>query len=448
MEKHDFISADAEQPAPSILIIDDDSNNLAIVAGLLEECSHTIFVAEDGESGISRAMLAKPDLILLDVMMPGLDGFETCRRLKETDATRDIPVIFMTALSQLNQKITGFQSGAVDYITKPLQREELLARVGVHLRLRSLAKSLQQAKVSLEKRVEERTAELARANEDLQREIEERKVAQEELAANKRELEDLNAHLEQRVLEEVAKNQEKDRMLFQSARLAAMAELLNNIAHQWRQPLNNIALLIQDASYSYRDGSPEAETFTDYVKRCMDMIGYLSNTINVFQSVFMIGSPRATFDPFEMVRKAYALVQTSYQEMGIAIDVVNEGMQAVIGVETEFSQVILHLLKNAKDILVERKTPEPAVEVHCCCEGGRDVISIRDNAGGVPEEIIDKIFDPYFTTKFKSPGIGIALYMCKMTIEKQMGGSLSVSNKLNGAEFRIELPVAAQEASS
>ncbi|MBU5613894.1 hybrid sensor histidine kinase/response regulator [Geomonas azotofigens] len=447
MEPRDPVLADAEQPPPAVLIIDDDANNLAIVSSLLEECRYTIFVAEDGESGISRAVLAKPDLILLDVMMPGLDGFETCRRLKGSEATRDIPVIFMTALSQPDQKITGFRCGAVDYVTKPLQREELLARVGVHLGLRALAKSLQQANDSLERRVEERTAELARTNDELQREIEERKTTQEALAANQRDLEALNAHLEERVLEEVAKNQEKDRMLFQSARLAAMTELLNNIAHQWRQPLNNIALLIQEADVSYRGGVLEVNTFADYVNRCMDMIGYLSKTINVFQSVFMTGSPRKVFDPFEMVRKAHALVQTTYEQMGIVINVVNGGMQPVAGVDTEFSQVILHILNNAKDALLKWGTPEPAVEVRCRCEGGRDVITIQDNAGGVPEEIIDKIFDPYFTTKFQSPGTGIALYLCKMTIEQGMGGTLSVSNKLNGAEFRIELPVAPEDVS-
>ncbi|GAM09085.1 blue-light-activated protein [Geobacter sp. OR-1] len=164
----------------TILLIDDDPTNLDIVTDYLLDCDYTILVAEDGESGISRAEYAQPGLILLDVMMPGIDGFETCRRLKTRESTRDIPVIFMTALAETEHKVKGFEAGAVDYITKPFQREEVLARVSVHLRIRELTARLQEAKESLEKRVEERTAELAQTIDTLHDEIIQRKQAEEE----------------------------------------------------------------------------------------------------------------------------------------------------------------------------------------------------------------------------------------------------------------------------
>lgn len=170
----------SEMREPVILVIDDDPNNMTIVADYLEECSYTILVAEDGESGLSRAEYARPDLILLDVMMPGIDGFETCRRLKLSGKTRDIPVIFMTALAETEHKVKGFEAGAVDYITKPFQREEVLARVGVHLRIRELTSRLSEAKESLEMRVEERTAELAKAVSALHDEIVERERGEAE----------------------------------------------------------------------------------------------------------------------------------------------------------------------------------------------------------------------------------------------------------------------------
>lgn len=166
--------------APIILIIDDDPNNMAIVTDYLSECDYTVLVAEDGESGISRAEYAKPDLILMDVMMPGIDGFETCRRLQDRECTRDIPVIFMTALAETEHKVRGFDTGAVDFITKPFQREEVLARVSVHLRIRDLTTRLQEANGSLEKRVEERTAELAQTIDALHDEILERKRGEKE----------------------------------------------------------------------------------------------------------------------------------------------------------------------------------------------------------------------------------------------------------------------------
>jgi PAS domain S-box-containing protein len=163
-----------------ILVVDDDHNNLAVVRDSLVELNYTILVAEDGESAVQRADYARPDLILLDVMMPGIDGYETCRRLKSQESTKDIPVIFMTALAETGQKVKGLETGAVDYITKPFQREELLARIAVHLHNRELSKSLLEAKESLEIRVEERTAELAQAINALNDEIIERERGEKE----------------------------------------------------------------------------------------------------------------------------------------------------------------------------------------------------------------------------------------------------------------------------
>jgi DNA-binding response OmpR family regulator len=125
-----------------ILTVDDDPNNLAVVMDCLTECNYTILVAEDGESAIARADYARPDLILLDVMMPGIDGYETCRRLKAQKSTRETPVIFMTALAETGHKVKGLEAGGVDYITKPFQREELLARIAVHLQLKELTSRL------------------------------------------------------------------------------------------------------------------------------------------------------------------------------------------------------------------------------------------------------------------------------------------------------------------
>ncbi|MBU5613896.1 ATP-binding response regulator [Geomonas azotofigens] len=157
---NDYIQYGRAGQSPIILVIDDDADNLAIVSEYLKGFDFTILVAEDGASGLERAAYAKPDLILLDVLMPGIDGYETCRRLKADDKTRDIPVIFMTALAETEHKVRGFQAGAVDYVTKPFQREEVLARVSVHLQIRELTRKLTEANELLEKRVEQRTAEL------------------------------------------------------------------------------------------------------------------------------------------------------------------------------------------------------------------------------------------------------------------------------------------------
>ena len=139
-----------------ILIVDDTPANLGLLFALLADSGFKVLVARDGESAIEKLEYVQPDLILLDVLMGEMDGFETCRRLKAKESTKDIPVIFMTALTETVDKVKGLQIGAVDYITKPLQHEEVLARVNVHLSLRQMTKKLQEQNLRLEEEITER----------------------------------------------------------------------------------------------------------------------------------------------------------------------------------------------------------------------------------------------------------------------------------------------------
>jgi PAS domain S-box-containing protein len=179
----------------TILLVDDNPTNLGVLTQLLTAHGWRVLVAQQGEIGLQIAQRVQPDLILLDVLLPGMDGFETCRRLKADARTAEIPVLFMTVRMEAEDKLKGFQTGAVDYITKPFQAEEVLARVTTHLRLRQLThrlrvhnEQLQAAEVALrmanedlEQRVTKRTAELIQANAELQAQIAERQRMEEEL---------------------------------------------------------------------------------------------------------------------------------------------------------------------------------------------------------------------------------------------------------------------------
>lgn len=156
----------SQQDKRTILIVDDNFNNIDIVVQHLQAYSFRILTASDGLDGLARAELAHPDLILLDIRMPGIDGLETCRRLKANPSTADIPVIFMSAMADIDHKVRGFEVGAIDYVTKPIEEAELVARVQIHMNLRDLQQRL-------ETRVEERTAAL-------QTEIASHEKAQEE----------------------------------------------------------------------------------------------------------------------------------------------------------------------------------------------------------------------------------------------------------------------------
>ena len=163
--------ADLQSAPATVMVVDDVAANLQVMASELERGGYSVVVAQGGEEAIERAALVHPDLILLDVLMPGIDGFETCRRLKESAATRDIPVIFMTALSDTPQKLAGFEAGAVDYVTKPLDGTEVLARVRTQVALAEMRRELaaRNARLAQEVAAREQTqAALQRSNAELE----------------------------------------------------------------------------------------------------------------------------------------------------------------------------------------------------------------------------------------------------------------------------------------
>lgn len=259
-----------------------------------------------------------------------------------------------------------------------------------------------------------------------------------EIVEANRQLEKLNNSLEEMLQEEVKKNRTMDFMLIQQSRLAAMGEMIGNIAHQWRQPLNAVSLIIQDLEESYDCGEFSGGYLKSGVRQAMDVIAHMSQTINDFRNFFKPNKEELHFSVKETVQKALNFVAGSFNDCNIAVDVEVESDVFLLGQPNEYSQVILNILNNAREACIDRQIADARVAIHLFKDNDKSVVTITDNAGGIPEEIIGKVFDPYFSTK-ESGGTGIGLYMSKTIIEQHMKGKLSVSNNGHGAEFRIEV---------
>ena len=252
-------------------------------------------------------------------------------------------------------------------------------------------------------------------------------------------LNQLNKTLEQRVLEEVAKGREKDHLLMQQSKLAAMGEMIGSIAHQWRQPLNTVGLIIQDIKTAYQLGELDRTYLSKSVAKAMEIIRHMSATIDDFRYFYKPEKEPYTFRIAEAVVKAVSVIDASFKNNNIEIDLDIKDDVYAYGFPNEYSQVLLNFLNNAKDVFIEKKIPRPRVTVKLFTQDSRSVLTIGDNGGGIPKDIMDKIFEPYFSTKQNGQGTGIGLYMSKMIIEKSMSGKLTATNTGEGAEFRIEL---------
>lgn len=271
------------------------------------------------------------------------------------------------------------------------------------------------------------------------RDITKRKQIEMAMLEKQSQLAELNLSLEQRVAATVSELREKDRILIQQSRLAAMGEMINNIAHQWRQPLNVLALLAQKMRLCYDMGSFTPEFLHESVNKSMDLINHLSRTIDDFRNFFEPDKEKTEFMIHEVVARTISLVEDNFSHLQIHIDFHGSATPAVIGFPNEYSQVLLNILMNARDALVEHQPDKAIVAITIATEGDWSVVTISDNGGGMDDGVMGKIFDPYFTTKGPDRGTGLGLYMSKTIIEKNMNGRLTARNTADGAEFRIEI---------
>jgi signal transduction histidine kinase len=388
---------------PTILIVDDVPINLKVLRAHLEPAGYQVLEADSGQEALVQAE-KQPDLILLDIMMPDMDGMETCKRLKDNPSTVDIPVIFLSALTDPESRTGALAIGGVDFIIKPFDEEELIARVKIHLTLRYQKIQLEKYAAELEQMVEDRTRQLVHAD-----------------------------------------------------RLATLGTFSAGMAHEINNPNTFIAGNVQVLQLFWKSAKPilENNVHEDKTGRLKKMIGEIES---VFEDM-LEGSRRISSIVNSL--KTYARQGGVMKENIKLVEIVNDALKLLhhrlknsilvdktipdnLIVYCDFqslSQVFVNLFNNAIDALDNKPGK---IEIVAQRQNNQVCIQINDSGSGISDRIADKIFDPFFTTKGKARGTGLGLSIVKGIIEKHDGTITLGKIPNSGASFVIFLPLSLQ----
>jgi signal transduction histidine kinase len=411
------MEANSNNHKAQVLVVDDITTNLGVLFDYLKNFGYRVLVAQSGPAALELLEDTLPDIILLDILMPEMDGFETCRRLKENKRTKDIPVIFMTAVTETVDKVKGFELGAVDYITKPIQHEEVLARVKTHLMLQSLQKNLRK---------------------------------------KNQELEELNHSLEELV-------KEKTRQLVMQEKSAFIGRMIQGIIHNLKTPLaviqNSNSVIVARLRKVFEDNglAPLKENDANAllsIQRDCELIDKAYTQIMDMVNTLMLKSRMdhqekiKQIDINELLRQELDFFKANPQykhktQKEIQLD---ENLPQLKLIYTNISQVVENLVNNALDAMWEQETQKLVIRSR---QDQKNVyIDIQDTGMGIPPDKIETIFDPFFTTKpakgeekkGEPAGTGLGLHTC-LELLKPFGGEIRVQSELGkGSTFTVVLP--------
>ncbi len=291
----------------------------------------------------------------------------------------------------------------------------------------------------------ELTNELRKKEEELERL---NATLEQRVKKQTKQLIKLNRDLEKRVQEEVAKNREKDKFLLQQSRLAAMGEMIGNIAHQWRQPLSELGITIYKMKkiFMKSEDKERKRDFLSSYEHAKLVIQKMSNTIEDFRNFFNPNLEKKVFFVEDAIKDTLRMMEGTIHRHELQIEVKCIKKAQINGYLSQFSQVLVNLINNSKDAYNAKGIEEKRIVISVDIDNKRQVVILfEDFAGGINKSVMDKIFYPYFTTKHSSSGTGLGLYMSKMIIENSMNGEISVENRNGGAVFKIVIPQTKKE---
>ena len=437
---------DSNKRLETILVIDDSPTNLEILHDVLGNAGYEVLVEMDGASGIEQVERNPPHLILLDVMMPKIDGFETCRRLQANPFTKNIPIIFITALTDSEEKVKGLTLGAVDYITKPFEQEEVLARISLHLKLRKLNIELDKQKQELEIRVKERTSELSQAVDELK---------------------------------------QTQLQLVQTEKISSLGQLVAGVAHEINNPIGFISTNLHYANQYIEDLLVLVRLFQ---KNCSNPGSEVKEQIEAMDLQHidkdlpkLMSSMKLGTDTIKGIMQSLRNFSRSDGENKKLVDI-HEGIEATLMIlqhrlkaypkrpaiqivkdysvlpkvkcyPGQLNQVFMNLLANAIDVLEESIIEDqelnckdftcinPKIRIATTIDKYQITVKIADNGKGMSESVKNDIFQPFFTTKPEGKGTGLGLSISYKIMTENHGGNLQcISSPGEGTEFLIQIP--------
>ena len=506
----------------TVLIVDDNPANLGMLTSSLKEFGYKTPIARNGETAIVRAQLKQPDIILLDVMMPGIDGFETCRRLKMNEATKAIPVIFMTARTGTQDKLKGFEVGGVDYVTKPFQQEEVLARVATHLQLRELEQSLREQSTELEQANDEirllneqLRVENIRVSENLKESELKYHTLVEELSDGYFVVESgaivfanqafyrMHGYLQEDVLgkdfllfvapesrkevaniydkvrqempqsslleyqrltkdglslstemtakttryeskivdigicRDITERLEMEHRVREAERMAYIGRITTSLSHEIRNPLSAIKMnlrILQTARKFTQDDWRHIDISVNEVTRLEEILDELLD----FAKPLRLNMGKCAVN--EILRECLDLLHVKFEQKSLTVtQKFAPDIPPIYADRKKLSQAFLNLLLNAFEASKHAGQIWVKSAYHTDMDEPRVELIIEDEGSGFPQEQLEDMFKPFFTTKEDGTGLGLTN---TTRILDAHGGWLKATNREpHGAEFHIYLPI-------
>lgn len=354
----------------NILIVDDNATNLILVQGILEQEGFTnIYSASCAIDAYTILEDKAIDLILMDIIMPEIDGLEALEAIKSNGQYSQIPVIMVTATDDDDTLTRSFELGAVDFIRKPINQVELIARISTTMQ-----------------------------------------------------------------------SQEKDTMLLQHSRFDAMEETIGMLAHQWRQPLSIINAIVGTMIVQKEIGTLSEDELISSLENINLHTRELSHMITTFSEYFKTGASPVLASPNDAIHEACELMKDAIEHQNIRLELDLCDLKPLFYTQNLLAQVLTYMIKNSKEAFLKNDVADPCIAISSFVQNKKVIILVKDNAGGIPKDIMENIFEPYFTTKSERNGKGLGLFLAKNIITQKFNGQIFAKSQDGKSEFSITFP--------